>query len=89
MTVFSAIVVYIMVFWTVLFAVLPWGNRASEDIQAGNAGSAPHNPRMKQKFLITAVISTLIWLIICLLIHYGSVDLYAIGQQMAAEDYES
>lgn len=86
MTVFSAVVVYIMVFWTVLFAILPWGNRAHEEHGQGHAGSAPLNPRIKQKFLITAAISTVIWLGICIAIHYGAIDLYDIGRKMAEED---
>lgn len=87
MSVFSAVVVYIMVFWTVLFAVLPWGNRAHGEQGQGLAGSAPQNPRIKQKFLITAGISTLLWLIICALIYYNVFDLYEAGQVMAREDY--
>lgn len=88
MTWFSALVVYLMVFWTVLFAILPWGNRPHGEEGKGLAGSAPLNPRIKQKFLITAIISTVIWAIICLLIHYDVVNLYEMGRLMAVEDYE-
>ena len=88
MTLFSAVVVYIMVFWTVLFTVLPWGNRAHDEHGQGHAGSAPRNPRIARKFLITALISTIIWAVICLLIHYNVFDLYEMGREMAREDYE-
>ncbi len=87
MTWFSALVVYLMVFWTVLFAILPWGNRAHEEYDKGLAGSAPRNPRIKQKFLITGVIATVIWAGICLLIIYDVVDLFEMGRDMAVEDY--
>ena len=87
MTWFSALVVYLMVFWTVLFAILPWGNRAHEEHDKGLAGSAPRNPRIKQKFLITGAIATVIWAVICLLIIYDAVDLFEMGREMAVEDY--
>ena len=86
MNLFTAIIVYLMVFWTVLFMVLPWGNRAKEAPETGMAGSAPANPRVRQKFLITFVISTVIWGIIALLIHFEVIDFYEISRQMVAED---
>jgi len=89
MTVFSMIVVYVMVFWTVLFAVLPWGNRAHEEHGQGLAGSAPQTPRIRQKFAVTAIISTRLWAIICAMIYYNVFDLFEMGRLMAVEDYGS
>lgn len=86
MNLFTAVIVYLLIFWTVLFAVLPWGNKASETPEAGMAGSAPANPRIKQKFLITFIISSLIWAIIAFLIHIEVIDFYEISRQMVAED---
>ena len=86
MNIFTGIIVYLLVFWTVLFMILPWGNRASAAPEAGMAGSAPANPRIKKKFLITFVVSTVIWAIIALLIHLEVVDFYEISRGMVAED---
>lgn len=86
MNIFTGIIVYLLVFWTVLFMVLPWGNRAHASPEAGMAGSAPANPRIKQKFLITFVISTVIWAIIALLIYLEVIDFYEISRAMVAED---
>jgi predicted secreted protein len=86
MTIFTGVIVYLMIFWTTLFAVLPWGNRAKEEPEIGMAGSAPANPRIKQKFIITFIISTIIWLIIATLIHLEVIDFYAISREMIAED---
>ena len=52
------------------------------------AGSAPANPRIKQKFLITFIISTIIWLIISTLIYLGVIDFYEISREMVKEDME-
>ncbi len=86
MTIFGGIIVYLLVFWTTLFAILPWGNKANDTPEAGMAGSAPANPRIKQKFLITFIISTVIWLIIMTLIHLEIIDFYEISRQMVRED---
>ena len=90
MNIFTSVIVYLLVFWTVLFTVLPWGNKpkdwAKEAPEAGMAGSAPVNPRIKQKFLITFAISSVIWVIIAALIHFEVVDFYAISREMMKED---
>lgn len=87
MSVFTGIIVYLLIFWTVLFTVLPWGNRAPERQTEGMAGSAPANPRIKKKFLITFLVSSLIWAIISVLIHIEVIDFYEISRQMVAEDH--
>ena len=86
MSVFTGIIVYMLIFWTVLFAVLPWGNQPPDEKDAGAMGGAPANPRIKQKFIITAIVSTILWVIISLLIHFEVVDFHAIAMQMKAED---
>jgi len=50
------------------------------------AGSAPAKPRIKQKFLICAGLSLVIWFIIFLLVHYGLIDFYEISREMVEED---
>ena len=64
---FFGIVVYLMIWWTVIFCILPYGNRPAEHVKIGEAPSAPHNPRIKQKFIITTLVTTILWL----LIYYG------------------
>jgi predicted secreted protein len=61
---FTAAVLWIIVWWTVLFAVLPIGTRpvADADPATGWRG-APERPRMGRKFLWTTLITTVIWVI--------------------------
>lgn len=66
--------------------VLPWGNDVPETAETGMAGSAPANPRIKQKFLITFVVATVVWSIIAVLIHLDVIDFYEISREMVAED---
>ncbi|HEV7370876.1 DUF1467 family protein [Arenibaculum sp.] len=62
MTLATGIAVYFVIWWTVLFAVLPWGSRPSERPAPGTADSAPENPRLLMKFLATTLVSGVIFL---------------------------
>jgi predicted secreted protein len=64
----TGLMVYAIIWWTVIFAVLPWGARPTEDLGPGHAPSAPANPRLGLKALITTGISAVIWLAIELLV---------------------
>lgn len=86
MNIFTSIIVFLMIFWTLLFMVLPWGNKARDVPEEGMAGSAPANPRIKQKFIITFLVSCVIWVIIAALIHFEVIDFYEISRQMIMED---
>ncbi|MEQ8166244.1 MAG: DUF1467 family protein [Alphaproteobacteria bacterium] len=59
----TGLVVYVILWWLVLFTVLPWGNRVPdpEDMEAGQATSAPSNPRILLKMAITTVIAGIAW----------------------------
>jgi len=57
---FTAIMTYVIIWWTVLFAVLPWGNKPPEQPGPGHATSAPEKPRLLVKFAVTTVISAVI-----------------------------
>jgi predicted secreted protein len=62
----TGIVVYVLVWWITLFAVLPlWITPADPD-DPGHAVGAPQRPRLLLKIAITTVISALIWLAIYL-----------------------
>jgi predicted secreted protein len=59
----SGIVVYVMIWVVILFLVLPWGVRIPQKVERGHANSAPENPYIGLKFLITSVISAFLWVI--------------------------
>jgi len=66
---------YILIWWVVLFAVLPWGVRVPENPEPGHASSAPTNPRLWLKALITTGIAGLLWLGLFFLIRSGAISL--------------
>jgi predicted secreted protein len=60
----TAIAIYFIVWWLVLFAVLPWGIRSqaeSGDVVPGSDPGAPAVPRLARKLLWTTVVATLIF----------------------------
>jgi predicted secreted protein len=61
MTLATGIATYIVVWWIVLFAVLPWGVRPPETFVPGQAESAPENPRLLLKAGVTTLIAAVIW----------------------------
>ena len=57
MTWFSAGLVFVIIWWLVLFMVLPFGAQAPDKVEPGHADSAPAKPRMPLKLLITTLIA--------------------------------
>jgi len=66
---FTAFVLYTLIWWTVLFAVLPFGTRpvAEADPATGWRG-APERPWIGRKLLATTVISAVLWGVAMLII---------------------
>ncbi|MGC6536336.1 MAG: DUF1467 family protein [Candidatus Puniceispirillaceae bacterium] len=71
MDIVSGIVVYILLWWWVLFMVLPFGAKAPETIEKGHATSAPERPQLWRKMLITSGIAAILWVIVNAIISSG------------------
>lgn len=71
----TGIVAYVIIWWLVLFTVLPWGSRAPDAPEPGHATSAPARPRLLLKFVVTTLIATLLWGGVYLFIESGLVSL--------------
>lgn len=76
MNVWTGIAVYIVIWWVVIFMVLPWGVRpvGAEDIAKGHASSAPRQPRILTKMAVTTVIAALVWVGVYFLIESGALS---------------
>ena len=65
MTLAFAAAIYFIIWWVVLFAMLPIGVRTSEEAgekaSPGTAESAPHMPNLLPKMVATTVLSTIIF----------------------------
>ena len=74
MSLLSAVFTYIMIWWVVLFATLPWGNRQPETPEEGMAYGAPTNPNIKNKLIATSIISFIMLLLIYIIIENDIID---------------
>jgi predicted secreted protein len=86
MDIITSVVVYLSIWWLVLYTVLPWGVKPEENPQTGNAASAPADPRLRRKFLVTSGISAIIWLVVWFLIQHDVIDFRSIAAAMMQED---
>ena len=59
---------FAIIWWLVLFLVLPWGAKPPETPKLGHATSAPLKTRLPVKCLITTVIAGVVWYVVRLLI---------------------
>ena len=64
--------IYIVVWWVVLFAVLPWGVQREENPELGHDPGAPAVTHLKKKLIATTLITFVLWGIgVFLFVHYG------------------
>ena len=64
MTWWQGAIVFILVWWVTLFAVLPLWVSPAEPDDPGYAAGAPQRPRLALKALITTLIAAVVWLAI-------------------------
>jgi predicted secreted protein len=59
----TGLMVYIVLWWTVLFAVLPLGVRRVENPGRGQERGAPERPDLVRKAIITSIVAAVLWLV--------------------------
>lgn len=72
------IAIYIVCWWLVLFAVLPIGVRTQEEageVTPGTTESAPHQPRLLFKIILTTALSAVIFAAIYVVMENGLLSL--------------
>ncbi|MEM7025074.1 MAG: DUF1467 family protein [Pseudomonadota bacterium] len=75
MTWFATGITYIIVWWLVLFLVLPFGAQPLDSVQPGHAPSAPARPRIGLKMLITTGLAAVVTALILWIIDSGLIQL--------------
>ena len=71
--------IFLIIWWTVLFAVLPIGvvSHAEAGIDKGDGGDpgAPVDPKLKRKFFTTTWVAAVLWLVLFGVVSLGLVKL--------------
>jgi predicted secreted protein len=75
----SGIVVFLLVWWVMIFTVLPWGLRRDQD-------GTPQDPKIKKKLLITTAVSAVVWFVIYLLIESDMISFKDMAEALSEAD---
>ncbi len=75
----GSIIVYVMIWWIIFFSLLPVGIQSNKELFKekieGMDPGAPKNPNIGKKFLITTLISTIIFSVIYYLVNIDLLNL--------------
>ena len=70
---------YLVVWWTVLFTILPLGVRSHHeegiDVPGGGEPGSPVDPKLVRKFITTTWVSAIVLVGIWVTIHFGLITL--------------
>ena len=79
MSPFTGVAIFLTIWWTVLFAVLPIGvvSHAEAGIDKGDGGDpgAPVDPKLKRKFFTTTWVSAIVFALLWLTIRFHWITL--------------
>ena len=75
----GSIIVYVMIWWIIFFSLLPVGIQSNKQVFKEKIGGmdpgAPKNPKIGKKFLITTLITTIIFAVIYYLVEIDLLNL--------------
>ncbi len=79
MSLATGIAIYLTIWWTALFAILPLGVRSHAEegipVPGGGDPSSPVNPNLKRKFLTTTWVAAIAFALLWLTLHFHLVKL--------------
>ena len=83
MNLVTGVVVFIIIWWVVLFMVLPFGVNRTANPEAGHDRGAPARPMVFRKVLITSGIAILLWGIFYLAVTKSGLSLIDLANRFA------
>lgn len=74
---FGGIVTFILIWWLVLFMVIPFGVRTigQEDIAKGHDAGAPQESRIGRKLAVTTLVTAILWSAVYFIVDSGVISL--------------
>lgn len=83
MNIFSALVVYVCIWWVVFFCTLPFGIENIGKPKKGEMPGAPVDPGLKRKAIIATIISAVLWAVAFAVIKSDLISFHDMAQKMA------
>jgi predicted secreted protein len=77
-TIAFAIAIYLIIWWVVLFAMLPIGVRTQAEegkVVPGTTESAPHRPQLLAKIAATTVVASVVFTVVYLVVAHHLITL--------------
>ena len=75
----GSIIVYVLIWWMIFFSVLPVGIQSNKEKfreqRGGIDPGAPNNPKIGKKFLVTTIITSIIFIVIYYLVKFNLLNL--------------
>ena len=75
----GSIIVYVMIWWIIFFSILPVGIISNKEVFRdsieGTDPGAPKNPKIGKKFLITTIITSILFIMIYYIVDLGFFNL--------------
>ena len=78
MSITTALAIYFIIWWIVLFAVLPWGVHSQHeggDMAPGTDPGAPTLPRLRLKLIWTTIVATIVFVAFFVVYSYRLITL--------------
>jgi predicted secreted protein len=79
MTLATGIAIFLTLWWTTLFVILPLGTKTYAEmgieVKDGGDPGAPVNPNLKRKFITTTWVTALLWGVLWLVLKFHLVSL--------------
>ena len=79
MSITGSVIIYTMIWWIIFFSVLPIGIQSNKEIFKdsieGSDPGAPKNPKILKKFLITTIITSILFIMIYYVVDLGFFNL--------------
>jgi len=80
MGIVTGVIVFLLIWWTSLFAVLPFGHKRAED-------GTPIQSNIKKKFLWTTFVAFILWGIVFALVESDMISFREMANEMVEEDH--
>lgn len=83
MTLFTGAILYLLIWWTSLFVVLPWGVKPHDGTVEGADAGAPESPNLRIKLIANTALAAFLWLGLYLAITHNIIPFRELAKEIS------